>query len=276
MNMHTLNIWAIVVAAVAAFLLGGLWYSPLLFVKPWKRANGFPEEPGAPGNMALIFGLSLLFTLVMSFNLAKNFDVVAENSATLLGSNFSAAVWFNVSSGNSGPLLGFGSSPNDTAESTSDYPVMWIDGSYDMVRFQEMAKYGRSSGVDFGPIDVVKFAEALLVAKPALLQLRAKEEPAREVLALLRAIAPLCHRAHVPLVANDRADLASFASHERNWKHREHRGKQERRHHVRMHPTEQPHSPHDRPRDGDRRPDRANHLPQPALCRCPARPAVQW
>src|SRR5208282_5226085 len=38
--------------------------------------------------------------------------------------------------------------------------LVWIDGSYDMVRFQEMAKYGRSSGVDFGPVDVVKYAEA--------------------------------------------------------------------------------------------------------------------
>ena len=38
--------------------------------------------------------------------------------------------------------------------------MVWIDGSYDMVRFQEMAKYGRASGVDFGPVDVVQFAEA--------------------------------------------------------------------------------------------------------------------
>jgi acetolactate synthase-1/2/3 large subunit len=38
--------------------------------------------------------------------------------------------------------------------------LVWIDGSYDMVRFQEMAKYGRASGVDFGPIDVVQFAES--------------------------------------------------------------------------------------------------------------------
>lgn len=36
--------------------------------------------------------------------------------------------------------------------------LVWIDGSYDMVRFQEMAKYGRASGVDFGPVDVVGFA----------------------------------------------------------------------------------------------------------------------
>jgi acetolactate synthase-1/2/3 large subunit len=29
-----------------------------------------------------------------------------------------------------------------------------------MVGFQEVAKYGRTSGVDFGPVDVVRFAEA--------------------------------------------------------------------------------------------------------------------
>jgi acetolactate synthase-1/2/3 large subunit len=38
--------------------------------------------------------------------------------------------------------------------------LVCLDGSYDMVRFQEMAKYGRASGVDFGPVDTVKFAEA--------------------------------------------------------------------------------------------------------------------
>ena len=38
--------------------------------------------------------------------------------------------------------------------------MVWIDGSYDMVGVQEMAKYGRTSGVDFGPVDVVKYAEA--------------------------------------------------------------------------------------------------------------------
>ena len=38
--------------------------------------------------------------------------------------------------------------------------LVWIDGSYDMVGFQEMAKYGRTSGVRLGPVDVVRFAEA--------------------------------------------------------------------------------------------------------------------
>jgi acetolactate synthase-1/2/3 large subunit len=38
--------------------------------------------------------------------------------------------------------------------------LVWIDGHYDMVGFQEVAKFGRISGVDFGPVDVVRFAEA--------------------------------------------------------------------------------------------------------------------
>ena len=38
--------------------------------------------------------------------------------------------------------------------------LVWIDGHYDMVKFQEVAKYGRSSGVDFGPVDVVGLAES--------------------------------------------------------------------------------------------------------------------
>jgi acetolactate synthase-1/2/3 large subunit len=38
--------------------------------------------------------------------------------------------------------------------------VLWIDGFYDMVGIQEMAKYGRLSGVKLGPVDIVRFADA--------------------------------------------------------------------------------------------------------------------
>jgi acetolactate synthase-1/2/3 large subunit len=49
--------------------------------------------------------------------------------------------------------------------------MVWIDGTYDMVAVQARAKYGRPSGVDFGPVDVVKYAEAfgatgLLISAP--------------------------------------------------------------------------------------------------------------
>lgn len=59
--------------------------------------------------------------------------------------------------------------------------------------------------------DPIAYARALLEARPAALQLRAKDLPAREILSLLRALGPICRQAGVPLVANDRADLAALA-----------------------------------------------------------------
>ncbi|WP_242257560.1 acetolactate synthase AlsS [Streptococcus thoraltensis] len=38
--------------------------------------------------------------------------------------------------------------------------IIWNDGKYNMVEFQEEMKYGRSSGVAFGPVDYVKYAES--------------------------------------------------------------------------------------------------------------------
>jgi thiamine-phosphate pyrophosphorylase len=59
-----------------------------------------------------------------------------------------------------------------------------------------------------GDIDPIRFAEAALAARPCALQLRAKNATPEQTLALLRALRPLCTAARVPLVANDRFDLA--------------------------------------------------------------------
>ncbi len=50
--------------------------------------------------------------------------------------------------------------------------LIWNDGNYDMVKFQEEMKYGESAAVKFGPVDFVKYAESfgatgLRVAKAA-------------------------------------------------------------------------------------------------------------
>jgi hypothetical protein len=67
--MQNLNLWAILAAAAAAFVVGGLWYSPVILGGLWKRANGFgADEPPAPTGK--IFALSFLLSLVMSINLA--------------------------------------------------------------------------------------------------------------------------------------------------------------------------------------------------------------
>lgn len=70
MESITINWLAVIVAALSSFVLGGLWYSPLLFAKAWQRANGFTDEQVKSGNMAKIFGFSFLFSFIMSLNLA--------------------------------------------------------------------------------------------------------------------------------------------------------------------------------------------------------------
>ncbi len=70
MNEIQLNPWAILVATVSAFLIGGIWYSPILFSRAWMKAAGLSEEEVQQGNMAKIFGLSFLLILVMAVNLA--------------------------------------------------------------------------------------------------------------------------------------------------------------------------------------------------------------
>ncbi len=53
--------------------------------------------------------------------------------------------------------------------------LVWRDGTYDMVAFQQMMKYGRTSATEFGDVDIVKYAESfgatgLRVNKPEELE----------------------------------------------------------------------------------------------------------
>ena len=60
-------------------------------------------------------------------------------------------------------------------------------------------------------ISPVEFARRVLEARPAALQLRAKQLRARETLALLGELRSLASKAGTPLFANDRPDLALLA-----------------------------------------------------------------
>ena len=70
MDASNINYFAVLVAALSTFLLGGLWYSPLLFGKAWMRANNFSEEDLQTFSKARMFGWSFVFSLVMAVNLA--------------------------------------------------------------------------------------------------------------------------------------------------------------------------------------------------------------
>lgn len=91
--MMDINLWAVIVAAASAFLLGGIWYGPL-FGAAWNRAAGM--EHAKQGHPAKIFGGAFLFSLlsayVFALFLGPRPDVAhAVTSGALAGAGLVAA-----------------------------------------------------------------------------------------------------------------------------------------------------------------------------------------
>lgn len=62
-----MNYLAVLLAAASSFLLGGLWYSRLLFGPLWHTENGGVAQPSTPpqtGHPAKVFTVSFIFSLV--------------------------------------------------------------------------------------------------------------------------------------------------------------------------------------------------------------------
>ena len=82
-----INYLAVLVASVVAFALGALWYSPVLFAKPWMAAIGKTaeeikaEQEGQ--SMAVTYGLTFVAWLVTAFVLAHFVDYTV--STTIAG-----------------------------------------------------------------------------------------------------------------------------------------------------------------------------------------------
>lgn len=74
MESHGMNWIAILAAGIAAWALGALWYSPLLFGKAWQKESGLSEESIKNANMPLIFGTSAVMMIIMSAGLAMFFQ----------------------------------------------------------------------------------------------------------------------------------------------------------------------------------------------------------
>jgi hypothetical protein len=65
--MPEVNYLAVALAALSAFLLGGLWYSPALFATRWMALTGQSEDKLKSGSMALIFGGAFLLNLLAAY-----------------------------------------------------------------------------------------------------------------------------------------------------------------------------------------------------------------
>lgn len=62
--MPDVNWIAVLLCAVSSLVLGGIWYSPMLFARRWQPLAGLSEEQASGSNMAMIFGGAFLLSLI--------------------------------------------------------------------------------------------------------------------------------------------------------------------------------------------------------------------
>jgi hypothetical protein len=97
---------AVFLGAVSNMILGGIWYSPLLFAKPWMRLIGKTEEDMKKTSPGKAYGMMFIAALVTAYVLAHfvnyaNTTTVAEG----IQAGFWAWLGFIATSSSAGPIF---------------------------------------------------------------------------------------------------------------------------------------------------------------------------
>ena len=92
-----INLWSVLVAAVATMILGFLWYSPILFANPWMRLMGVdPNDKAKLAEMqkgaGKLYGLAFVASIVSAMVLAKVIAIATVNTIPY-GMKIGFAVW---------------------------------------------------------------------------------------------------------------------------------------------------------------------------------------
>ena len=97
MELLGIRLLPVFVAALATMVVGFIWYSPMLFAKPWTILMGYdPNDKAKMDEMrkgaGKTYGLAFLASLASAFVLAKVIDITTVNTA-LYGMKVGFAVW---------------------------------------------------------------------------------------------------------------------------------------------------------------------------------------
>ncbi len=66
MQSFPINWWALLAAVVVRMVLGGLWYSPMLFLRPWMELTG-RSHADMNSRMPMLLLADLIGSVVMAF-----------------------------------------------------------------------------------------------------------------------------------------------------------------------------------------------------------------
>ena len=63
-----INFLYVFLAALVPMILGFIWYNPKVLGKVWMDAAGITEDKMKGGNMAVIFGVSLVLSFLLAIS----------------------------------------------------------------------------------------------------------------------------------------------------------------------------------------------------------------
>ncbi len=102
-NFEDINYVAVLIAAVAKFIVSGLWFSKFLFAKDWLIETKLKiEDLGSPRNAMIIAFLS---NLLFAFTLAMILSVINVDLRTSLG--FAVIMAIGVTAAQTAPSFAF-------------------------------------------------------------------------------------------------------------------------------------------------------------------------
>jgi hypothetical protein len=97
MKFMGVNLWAVLVSALATMVVGFVWYSPLLFGRPWMVLMGYdPDDKAKTAEMQKSAGPSYMLSLVASLVSAAvlgKINAIATINTPLDGMKMGLAVW---------------------------------------------------------------------------------------------------------------------------------------------------------------------------------------
>jgi len=97
MKFMGVNLWAVLASALATMVIGFVWYSPVLFARPWIVLMGYdPNDKAKIAEMQKSAGPSYMLSLVASLVSAAvlgKIIVIATINSPLYGVKMGLAVW---------------------------------------------------------------------------------------------------------------------------------------------------------------------------------------
>jgi uncharacterized membrane protein len=94
---YNVSLWAILAAALASMIIGFIWYSPILFARPWMIQMGYdPDDKSKLEELrkgaGRMYGIAFVLSLIGAFVLAKIISGLTIVTV-LYGIKVGVAVW---------------------------------------------------------------------------------------------------------------------------------------------------------------------------------------